>query len=333
MSRSIQKLLFRIDELLQGGAVRTAADLAEALGVSSRTVNRYVTRLREEFGAPVEGSRDGYRYAAPFSLRPVRYSEKDLFALYAAQSILRPLRGTFLTEQIRERIREILRSMGDRVTREEVDLRNYLSFHQSGTPAEDLDGLFDLLECALSRTRLRIRYRSLGSERATERRVDPYALSNRNGVWYLIAHDHRRGKRIHFNVARIEGFRRAGTFERDPRFDLEAHFRGSFSVMKGERPETVRIVLRREAARFVREREFHPSQVLRDLPDGSVEFEVTVDEPEELIHFVRGFGPAAEVLEPGWFRERMAIDADELGRIYRRPRPAGPPGAHRNHKD
>jgi predicted DNA-binding transcriptional regulator YafY len=316
MSRSIQKLLFRLDDLLQGGSLRTARELADALGVSPRTVNRYVTRLRSEFGAPVEGGSAGYRYASPFTLRPIQYTERDLFALYAAQSVLRPLKGTFLTAQIRDRIREILRSMGDRTAREEVDLRDYLSFHTTGTPSEDLDALFDLLECALTRTVLRMRYRSLGAEEAAERRIDPYALSNRNGVWYLVAHDHRRGMLVHFNVARIEGFRRAGTFERDPDFDLEAHFRGTFSVMRGESPETVRVRFRPGAARFLREREFHPSQVLVEREDGSVDFEVTVDHPEEVLYFVRGFGPDAEVLAPDWLRRRLSEESRALRRLY-----------------
>jgi len=316
MGRSIQKLLRRIDELLQGGQTRSAREIAEVLGVSTRTANRYAARLREEHGAPIEGTHEGYRYRTPFSLRPVRYSERDLFALYAARSVLRPLKGSFLTEQIDERIAELLASIAGRFSLTEIDLRNVLSFHVSGTPVDDLDILFDLLECALRATRIRIDYRSLGAAAPTRRQVDPYALTNRNGVWYLVAHDHRRHRKIHFNVARIEGFRRVGTFEREPEFDLEAHFRGAFSVMKGDRAETVRIRFSAEAARFVREREFHPSQVLHEREDGGVDFEVTVDEPEELFYFARSFGSGAEILAPERLRRRMAEEIRRLHRVY-----------------
>ena len=61
MTGSIQRHLFRIDELLQGGKRHTASELARELGVSSRTVNRYTLRLKDDFGAPIEGDQGGMR--------------------------------------------------------------------------------------------------------------------------------------------------------------------------------------------------------------------------------------------------------------------------------
>jgi len=298
--------LYKLDDLLQGGRAWTARELARRLGVSGRTVARYVDRLRREFRAPVESSRAGYRYASSFSLSPVRYSERDLFALEAARSVLEQYRGSFLTRQIEERIEELARRLVDRLPEGEIDLAQYLSFRISGTPSTELDALMDLLECALLRKEIEIRYRSPGAREATPRRVRPHGLTNRDGVWYLVAHDERRGKMVPFNVARIGGLRRTGReFERDPGFRLEDHFREAFSVMRGERRETVRIRFAPEKAHFTRERQFHPDQVLHERPDGGIDFEVTVDEPAELVPFVLGFGAGAEVLEPAWLRERV----------------------------
>ena len=128
----------------------------------------------------------------------------------------------------------------------------------------------ELLECALLRSRIELWYRTAGSSDEKRREVDPHALTNRDGVWYLVAYDHRRRKMVPFNVSRIVRFRPTGeSFERDPAFDLEAHFTAAFSVMRGDRPaQKVRIRFSPEKAHFAREREFHPTQVLVEIADG-----------------------------------------------------------------
>ncbi len=318
MTGSIQRHLFRIDELLQGGKRHTASELARELGVSSRTVNRYTLRLKDDFGAPIEGDQGGYRYSKPFTLKPFQLSDKDLFALYAARSVLEQYKGSFLTEQIEERIAELVAGLVERDPRAEgLDLGDYLSFRISGTPVSELDSLMELLECALLRSRIDMEYRTPGSDEARRRRVDPYGLSNRDGVWYLVGFDHQREKVIPFNVSRIRRFRRTGRhFEREETFDLEGFFREAFGVMRGGDPERVRVRFSAAKAHFVREREFHPDQIVAEREDGGLDFEVTVDRPEEILHFVLGFGKDAEVLEPDWLRNRIQQEVTSMKGLY-----------------
>lgn len=318
MPSSIQKSLFELDAIFQGGDVHTADALAEKIGVSSRTVHRYIKRLRDDFGAPVAGGADGFRYERPFSLKPFELDERDLFALYSARSVLEPYRGTFLTSQIDARIAELTAGLLDRLPRDGLDLREYLSFHLTGVPSTELDSLMELLEASLMRQQLEIEYHTPGSASDRRRRVDPHALSNRDGVWYLVAYDHRRSKMIPFNISRMGKLRRTGrTFDRDPHFSLEQFFRDAFSVMRGGKPETVRIRFSKEKAHFLREREFHPTQVLQERDDGGVDCELTIDEPGEIMPFVLRFGAGAEVLEPAWLRDRLHDEARQLAYLYK----------------
>ncbi len=55
-------------------------------------------------------------------------------------------------------------------------------------------------------------------------------------------------------------------------------------------------------ARYVRERTFHPTQQLHDLPDGGVELRFKAA-GLELPRFVLEWGPRVEVIEPAWLRE------------------------------
>ena len=49
----------------------------------------------------------------------------------------------------------------------------------------------------------------------------------------------------------------------------------------------------------------HPTQVVEDLPDGSVVWQVEVPLSEDLVHFIVGYGPHATVLEPEELRRRV----------------------------
>jgi len=314
----IQTRLFQLDGLFQRGRTWSAEELAGELGVSGRTVNRDVRRLREEFGAPVASSVAGYRYERPFTLKPLELDEKDLFALYSARAVLEQYRGSFLTRQIDERIEELVAGLVDRLPREGLDLSDYLSFRISGTPATELDQLMELLEAALLRRRLELHYRTAGSPDPRKRRVDPYALTNRDGVWYLLGHDHLRGKVVPFNVSRIARFRRTDDeFERPGDFDPQEHFRDAFGVMRGDRPaETVLVRFSPARAHIVREREFHPTQQLVEREDGGVDYRVEINEPAEILPFVLGFGRDAEIVAPAWLRQRMREEAEALARRY-----------------
>ena len=316
----IQHRLFQLDALFQRGRTWSAEELATELGTSGRTINRYVRRLREDFGAPVASSVAGYRYERPFTLKPLELDEKDLFALYSARAVLEQYRGSFLTRQIDERIEELVAGLVDRLPREGLDLSEYVSFRISGTPATELDQLMELLEAALLRRRLDLHYRTAGSAEPRKRRVDPYALTNRDGVWYLLGHDHLRGKVVPFNVSRIARFRRTDdTFERPEDFDPQEHFRDAFGVMRGDRPaQTVVVRFSPARAHIVREREFHPTQTLTEREDGGVDYRVEINEPTEILPFVLGFGSEAEILEPGWLREKMRDEAGALADRYAR---------------
>ena len=318
MALSSRKKLLALDDLLRDGQWHGAKEIAARLGVSERTVIRHIQALREE-GAPVEDGKKGYRYAdRSFSLRPARVAAKDLIGLALALAVLQQYRKNELVRELERRIREAIDrfGLGDEI--EKLGLSRYLSFHVSGPPGRELGILDRLLDWAMTKTQIRLRYRSKGQKAAEERLVDPYGLSNRDGVWYLVAFDHKRRRFIPFSVARIESAAAGEPFEPDPEFDLQGFFRSTFFVMKGERPEPVRIRFSGEAADLVRAREYHPSQKIAERPDGSIDFEVTVETPEELLWFALDFGDKAEILEPAWLREKMAGIVERMGTIYAR---------------
>ncbi len=67
----------------------------------------------------------------------------------------------------------------------------------------------------------------------------------------------------------------------------------------------VRVRFSPEKAGFIRRTRRHPTQVVEDLPDGSVVWQVEVPLSEDLVHLIAGYGPHAAVLEPEELRRRV----------------------------
>lgn len=73
--------LYDLVQLMRDGKLRTAAELARAMGVSTRTIWRDMAMMAET-GLPVEGARGlGYILRAPLVLPPTVLTPEELEAL------------------------------------------------------------------------------------------------------------------------------------------------------------------------------------------------------------------------------------------------------------
>ena len=87
------------------------------------------------------------------------------------------------------------------------------------------------LENAISKQRtVRFDYWSISRDEESERTINPYALLNDNGLWYVVGHDLDREEIRTFRVSRIRGdikfaTRRERDFRAPTDFDVE-HYRG-----------------------------------------------------------------------------------------------------------
>ena len=105
-------------------------------------------------------------------------------------------------------------------------------------------------------------------------------------------------------------------FVRDPDFDADAYFRRGLGLQHGEEPQTVRVRFSAYQARWIRERRYHPSQEIEELPDGGLLLTLCVAGMAEVRRWLLGYGAEAEVLEPAELREEIAAHAKKLTEIY-----------------
>lgn len=292
----------QIHRALQAGHHPNATRLAGELEVCVKTVHRDIDFMRDRLGLPVEydAVRNGYRYTEEVGSFPsLQISEGELFALMVAEKALQQYRGTPFEERLVSALRKLERALPDTVSLNLSEWDHAISFRTSAEPivaAAVMEGLAGAIQ---ERRQLRLLYRKPGAREVEPRVVDPYQLANVNGDWYLFAYDHLRKAIRTFVPARVlEATPTGATFKRPDRFVLERQLRDSFGIFSSDGRFEVRIRFDETVADYIREKRWHPSQRLTDLPDGGLELRLSLGSLVEIQRWVLGWGGHAVALEP-----------------------------------
>ena len=305
-----------IDQRIRSGPAPNCRQLAGELEVSQRTVLRDVDFLRYDLGAPIEydPANRGYIYTEPNWVMPsVRITEGELFALMVAEKALDAYAGTPWAERLRKVFDRMVTSLPDRIEVAPAELLPRVDFEAGAAAIVDPNVLATVSRAVTENQTLRIRYQPLGRPEAREYLVDPYVLRRARGAWYLAARDHRSGYVPLLNLTRFRSVEPTGQ-----RFDYEAagfdpkvYFARTFGVFQAPGRHEVTIAFSGFAAQLVRERQWHASQKLKDLPGGRLRFEVEVSHLWDIWPWVLSWGSEAKVLRP---KELMRLVADEAAR-------------------
>jgi proteasome accessory factor B len=139
-----------------------------------------------------------------------------------------------------------------------------------------------------------------------------------DNAWYLLAHDPQRGQLRTFALARIRVPKPSGrTFDRPRNFSAAKELKSGFGVFGGTGRHSVRIRFDAFAARLVRERDWHPSQKIRELRSGEIELEMTLGALEEIERWILSWGEHAKVLGPKTLADSVHQRILKTSRHYR----------------
>ena len=310
--------MMQIHEAISAGRYPNASTLARELEVVPKTVQRDIEFMRDRMELPIEyvGARFGYHYTEEVSGFPtLQITEGELFALLVAEKALQQYRGTNFEKPLVSAFKKMASSLPDTISLHLADWDQTISFRHSAEPILNLE-IFDTLAKATARRKqLEVTYRKPGSKQTDTRTLDPYHLANINGEWFLFGYDHlRRGIRT-FVPQRIQAARPTGkTFGRPQKFSVEKILRDSFGVHSGEGDYRVVLHFDACAADYIREKRWHPSQQLRELPDGGVELRLKLSSLGEIQRWVLGWGGSATVKEPGELAESVRQAARRMAR-------------------
>ncbi|WP_329086259.1 MULTISPECIES: helix-turn-helix transcriptional regulator [unclassified Streptosporangium] len=195
--------LLRLLSLLQTRHDWSGTELADRLGVTTRTVRRDVGRLRE-FGYPVHATQGtaGYRLGAGASLPPLLLDDDEAVAVVVG---LRTSAGgsvSGLEETSLRALTKLEQVLPSRL-RHRVNTLHTATVRVGGTgPTVSSDTLMVIAEACRRHERLRFDYTSPRGG-GTVRCVEPHSLVSFGRHWYLVAWDTGRDDWRTFRVDRL----------------------------------------------------------------------------------------------------------------------------------
>jgi proteasome accessory factor B len=302
LARPPLERMLRIHQIIQSGEYPTASDLARELEVSAKSIYRDLEFIRDRLELPVEydAVQNGYHYTEEVSSFPtLQITEGEFFALLVAEKALQQYRGTTFEKPLVSAFRKMSASLPETISLNLADWQETISFRTSAQPKVDLEVFEALAKATAQRQQLTLTYRKPGRQEAEPRTVDPYHLANVNGEWFLFAYCHLRQAIRTFVPTRIQAITATGKrFTRPKDFSLKKSLRDSFGVHSGQGEFRIRIRFAEVVADYIREKKWHPSQELRELPDGGVDLELTLSSLVEIQRWILGWGGHAVVLFP-----------------------------------
>ena len=310
--------IYWIDSQIRANRYPNAQKVSERFELSERIAYKDRNFLKDRLHAPLRNdkSRGGWFYSDPtFVLPYLALSETESITLRRALLVATEYLGPLDSEPLLE----IASKLGDylpmRTDQTDESVRGAIRLLARLSPELTAD-----LDRALSRrNRVEIQYYNPRRDTLDERVIQPYKLLVWRGEPYLIAYCEWRKEIRTFFLGRIRNWKLLpgeSAFVRNPEFDVNGYLEHGLNLMHGEAGVTVRIRFSEYQARWVRERQYHSSQQIEELPGGGLILQMRVAGTEEVRRWLLGYGGEAEVLKPDSLREEMREELKKMQKIY-----------------
>jgi predicted DNA-binding transcriptional regulator YafY len=304
--------LLELLTLLHARPTWTAADLAERLAVTERTVRRDVTRLRE-LGHPVEATRGrhgGYQLAPGDTLPPLVLDDREALAVVLGLRMAAAGTAAGIEESAVDALAKLERVLPHRLREQVQDLQEAtVMLSRSPVASTPPEHLIVLAHACRQGVRVRFPYTARDAARSY-RHVEPHRLVFASGRWYLVAFDVDRDDWRTFRVDRASSPLATGV-KNAPREEPDAGemVREALRWVATEVQAVVRLHVGYEEA----ERFWSASWGALDEEGESTSLlRVGAEAPEELARWLGLLPCAFEVLEPAEVRDALHRHARRL---------------------
>lgn len=190
-----------------------------------------------------------------------------------------------------------------------------------GKPVSALD--FNVLRRCLQAIQearaVRMRYARAGV--VTERVVEPWDVVFGKQAFYLLGFCRLRQLPREFRLDRIQELEITAESIKIPDDHGRNRWESAFGTEIGESPFDLEVRFAREVAYRVQSRVWHASQEFEPLPDGGIVFRARVSSRIEVVRWVLGYGPYAELLQPPDLRAKIREQLRMASALYQKDEP------------
>jgi predicted DNA-binding transcriptional regulator YafY len=179
------------------------------------------------------------------------------------------------------------------------DITQYMFFEKR--KAYGTEHFYGLLHAIRNRAVILLTHQRFDSDEPKERLVEPYALKESKGRWYLLAKDRGDRRTKTFGLDRILDFQPTpGRFDYPAHLDVNELFRYCFGVINPDdvQPEEIILSFEPEQGKYIKSYPIHESQAI--LADTAQEFRIrlTLFVTRDLVMEILSYGMTVKVIGP-----------------------------------
>ena len=320
MSTKYERIIW-IDREIRAGRYPNAHKVQERFELhSTRVVYEDRAFMINRLGAPIEYDRihGGWYYKdLNYFLPSIFLTKKEVLAFFLGEELFKRYLGTPFEQPLRMALDRMRKYLPEHVSYDLQAETSTFAFTGGATIQVSPELLAELNQAVLSKHQVEMVYYSASSGKTGTRIVDLYHLHNIRGDWYLIAYCHERKEVRDFLVGRIREWKiLPSTFQTRSDFSLKEYLEQGFLAERGTEPVDIVIKFDQYQARWIRERQWHSSQQIEELPSGELILRLKVGGLQEVKRWVMGYGPHAEVLQPESLRSQFKEEAEKMKKIY-----------------
>jgi predicted DNA-binding transcriptional regulator YafY len=315
MNKTERQLAITLE--LQRRKMLRAEDLAAQLETSVRTIYRDIQALSEA-GVPIMGAPGhGYSLMEGYFLPPVSFTAEEAVSLLMGADFIEQRLDTEYAMEAKSAQRKIEAILPESVRNESTRVRETMRLLHTAEPltkARVKTYLNQIRNAILEQRKISFMYlkKMPGTDgsRYNMREVSPYGLSLVQENWVLIARCDMRQDIRHFRLSRMTELSvLENQFLLPSDFDLNSY------RPPEDRNEQVLIRAKPEIADKVMEALYFYMDAFEEQEEGVI-FHFRVRYPEEILHYLLGWGGDIEVLEPESLRFRMKEVAINILKHY-----------------
>ena len=183
-------------------------------------------------------------------------------------------------------------------------------------PQDELEGRYlAIQQCIANKTVLDIEYLSLKNE-ISKRSIHPYKLYMYNNAWFVLGFDESKGDIRYFKINRIDKYVVQNRKFRVLLTYNESDYLDEYGMKQNGEWYPIKLKLTGNYAMLVKERIYGKDQKVEVIDANTTVLSCKMQNKENILVFVLGFGSNCEVLEPEWLKEKVFETLDKLYQKY-----------------
>ena len=290
---------------LQSKKIVKAQELADRFECSLRTIYRDIRTL-EASGVPIYSEAGvGYALMDGYRLPPVMFTREEVSSFMAAEKLMQKFTDPSLGSHYAAamyKLKSVLRSTD----------KDWLSNIESKILMQGSEPMFNdsspntlavLFESIAEKKQILLSYKTLESEEASHRNIEPVGVFHEHNNWYFLGYCHLRQDYRQFRTDRIEGIKKT-----DLKFTIEHDSLETYLAKKEQPISTtkVRILVPKKICGYLRYEQKYHGFVSQKEVDGMIEMTfMSRDIENSFPRWFLMFGDYAKILEPEILKQKV----------------------------